>query len=138
MSCGERAGEPTGIINIGIPNATFAVSPTSSGCKTEAEEKTAVEKEETERKGCYESPVPAGCIKVNVIQPALGLETVFEGSQHPSGTNGFGSGLNASAWSFEGAASGRLRLSTTFATTGTTTGGVHEIGFAASELMTVK
>lgn len=134
LRCGGRAGEEVAILKIGIPNG----APSSTGCVSEAAEKIAVEKEETESRGCYESPVPEGCIKVSLVQPALGLEEEYEGTLRPAWTNGFGNGLNASTQAFEGATSGHLRLATTFATTATLSGQYKLIGYSASELIEIK
>ncbi len=114
LRCGEREAEQVPIIRLGVPSGT---TPTPA-CQSEAAEAAEITKEETERKGCYATTVPAGCVKVNVVQPSLGLETEFEGTLRPTAVNGFGSGLNASTWKFEGAKSGALHLSTTFTTKG--------------------
>ena len=132
--CGERAEETTAITLIGRPNGSAAVT----GCKTESEEKNEIEAEESGRTGCYASPVPAGCMKMTVIQPSLGLETVYEGTMRPSYANGFGSGLNPSSLRFEGATSGRLRLATSFATTMSFTGSWRWSGYSNYELIQAK
>ncbi len=135
VRCGEREEEAAAIVKIGTPTGSTPVT----GCKSEEDETAEIEKEENERKGCYASPVPAGCIKVAVLQPSLALETVFEGSLRPTWRNGSGSGLNPSRWVLEGERSGRLRLSTGFATTGTASGTTRQVGgFRAIELLQLK
>ncbi len=130
--CGEREETDTAIIKIGTPVGAAV----KNGCKTEEEEKTEIEAEETGRTGCYATTVPAGCIKVDIVQPSLALETDFQGSLRPKGKEG-SAPLSPSRWTFEGATSGNLRLTTAFATTGTTTGEVKETGFG-TELVQLK
>ncbi len=131
LRCGEREEEPRAIVKIGVPTGSTPVT----GCKSEEEEKAEIEKEENERKGCYASPVPAGCIKIDVAQPMLGLETVFEGTLRALAKNGGGNGLNFSRWKFEGEKSGKLRLSSEFVTTSTVTGEIALVGFGSTELI---
>ncbi len=131
LRCGEREESEAPILRLGVPSGTTP----SPACKSEEEEKTEIEAEESGRTGCYATTVPAGCMKVNIVQPSLALETVFEGSLRPHVVDGAGTGLNASRWKFEGATSGKLRLATEFATSGTTTGEVKTSGLGASELL---
>ncbi len=134
LRCGEREETEVTIVKIGVPNGAAP----STGCESEPAELEATKKEEEERRGCYASPVPAGCIKVNIVQPALGLETVFEGSVGARVLDGSGNGLNASRLRVEGASSGRLRLSTAFATEATMTREVWVSGLGGNELLQAK
>ncbi len=120
--CGEHLGETEEtIIKIGIPTGTTA----TPGCKSEAVEDSEIQSEEQQHTGCYTGPAPKGCIKIDMVEPAVGLETVMEGTLRPRSFNGFGSGLNPTLFVYEGETSGRLRLSTnaavTFSATGSTT-----------------
>ncbi len=144
LRCGEREETQVTIVKIGQPNGA---APTP-GCESEATEVGEIKKEEEERRGCYATPVPAGCIKVNVVQPALGLETVFEGSVRARVLDGSGNGLNASRLRFEeyvrenptenGQNGGFLRLSTQFADKGHLVGEVKVSGLAGDELLQSK
>jgi hypothetical protein len=135
LMCNEAEATKKPLVRIGIPNGAAAPA---AACKTEAERTTEIANEETERKGCYAEVVPEGCVKVDIIVPVLGLEQIFEGTQQPSAKNGFTSGLHPSAWEFVGTAVGKLHLKGVFATTGTTSGKILEVGFSALQLVTAK
>jgi hypothetical protein len=77
-------------------------------------------------------------VKVNIIVPTLGLEQIFEGTQQPIAKNGITNGLHPSTWEFTGPAVGKLHLKGVFTTTGTTSGGVKEVGFGSLQLITAK
>jgi hypothetical protein len=124
------------------PLLTLGVAPgaaaESAECKSEAERATEIEKEETERKGCFATTVPEGCIKFNLVVPSLGLEERFEGTQQPKITNGITNGLHPTALTWEGAALGKLHLNGTFATTAALSGSAKAIGFGSIQLITAK
>ena len=134
LRCGERAGEKVSVAVIGVPEGASA----PAGCQPETAEAEEINKEEAGRTGCDASPVPPGCVKVNIVQPELGLETVFEGSVRTRVVNGFGNGLNPSHLKFEGATSGRLHLAGRFTTTGSMTGEIGVLGFGGRELIQAK
>jgi hypothetical protein len=136
LQCYEAEAVKHAVVRIGIPNGTAA--PTAE-CPTEAVRGEQITTEETERKGCFATTVPEGCVKVDIIVPALGLEQIFEGTQQPAATNGFTNGLHASEWKFNDPVMlGKLHLKGVFATVGTTTGVVKEIGFGSIQLITAK
>ena len=134
LRCGEREEEAVPIFKLGAPAPATASTP----CETKAAEETEVKKEEEERKGCYASPVPSGCVKLTLIEPSLGLEQPWEGSLRATWANGFGNGFNASKMKFEGEASGRLRTPSSFADPATFTGQLRVSGAGSGELITVK
>jgi hypothetical protein len=137
LRCGEREEETAGIAKIGVPEGTTQKPRPCNLPQTEAEEAKEVESEEAERKGCYASPVPSGCVKVDVVTPSLGLEEAFDGSLRARTLNGSGNGLHPSVVRLEGAISGRLRLSTEFADAATVVGQVNVDGFGG-ELIQLK
>jgi hypothetical protein len=132
--CVENESVKSGLAEIGVPKG----APLTTGCKTEAEEAAAVEKEESERTGCYATTVPEGCIKVNLVVPSLGLETVFEGTQRPLAVNGFSSGLHPSRWLFAGPAEGKLHLRGVYSDVMAASGEVKVSGLASLSLFTVR
>ncbi len=134
LRCGEREEQQTTIARIGVP-AGVAANP---GCASEGGELSEVTTEEEEREGCYAATVPEGCIKVNIVEPSLGLETVFEGSLHLLVRNGSGNGLNPSRWIAGGQVSGMLRQLGAFASTATVTGEIKISGLGDSELIQAK
>ncbi len=118
LRCGEREETQSAIVMIGWPTGAAPVN----ACYSEEEEAAQISAEETARKNCYATTVPAGCIKFNIVQPSLALEDVYEGSLRALYKNGSGSGLNPSRMKFEGAISGSLHLSSSFASTSSFTG----------------
>jgi hypothetical protein len=135
LGCAESEGVGHPIVTIGLPPGAAAPS---AECKTEAEKATEIEKEETERKGCFATSVPEGCIKMNIVLPSLALEEVFEGTQQPKIVNGFTSGLHPSSWEYAGTPLGKLHLKGTFTTTLALTGSAKTIGFGSLQLITAK
>jgi hypothetical protein len=122
-------------LEVGIPNG----APTTTGCHGEAEQAAANAKEEEERRGCYSTTVPEGCIKVNVVVPAAAQELVFEGTLRPDWRNGFTTGVKPSVVELSGAADeGTLRLAGAFATSAAVTGRADAIGFGSIQLLTAK
>jgi hypothetical protein len=136
LICVARGEEFLGAsLEVGIPNG----AATTTGCHGEAEQAAANAKEEEERRGCYATTVPEGCIKVNVVVPAAAQELVFEGTLRPEWSNGFNSGIRPSAVQLSGAADeGTLRLAGAFATSAAVTGKGLPIGFGSIQLLTVK
>jgi hypothetical protein len=135
VECTEAEATKKVLVRIGIPNG--AAAPTAA-CKTETERGTEIAAEEEARTGCFATTVPEGCVKVNIIVPTLGLEQIFEGTQQPLAKNGITNGLHPSTWEFTGPAVGKLHLKGVFTTTGTTSGGVKEVGFGSLQLITGK
>jgi hypothetical protein len=143
VECGERGEEQTSIIKIGAPTTQTSAEKSANekrGCENEEEEVEQEANEVTNKEGCYKSvPAPAGCIGVDVIVPAIGLEVTYGGTQRAKGKNGSGNGLNQSTWVFEGAASGELVCQTTGCEAkGVTYGEVKEQGFAGVQLVVNK
>jgi hypothetical protein len=134
LVCVENETGKLALAQIGIPKG----APLTTGCKTEAEEAAAVEKEEEERTGCDAVTVPEGCIKANLVVPSIGMEAVFEGTQRPQLLNGFVNGLHPSRWTFTGAAEGKLHLRGVYSDVMSATGVVKVSGFQAVQLVTVK
>jgi hypothetical protein len=135
LNCAESESVAHAIVTIGLPPGAAAPS---AECKTEAEKATEIEKEETERKNCFATTVPEGCIKMNVALPTLALEEVFEGTQQPKITNGFTNGLHASTWEWTGSPLGKLHLKGAFTTTMALSGTAKAIGFGSIQLITAK
>ncbi len=129
LRCGEREEAAIPIVKIGTPTGT---TPTT-GCKSEEEEAAEISAEETARKGCYATTVPAGCVKVDLVEPSLAVEEVYQGSLRPSYRNGTAP-LSASRWKYEATTSGDLRLATAFATTLAWVGEIRFTGFATELL----
>ncbi len=134
LRCGERAVEAIPILRTGAPTGAAPFV----GCRTEAEELAVAEKEETGDAGCYAASVPPGCVKITIVQPALGVEALFVGTLRPAVLNGFGNGLNATTLKYEGATSGRLRMSSSPAATLTVTGAQRLAGYGSYELLQVR
>jgi hypothetical protein len=132
-TCVEREGVQVVLMRIGIPNG----APATTGCRSEAEEATAVAKEEEERKGCYATTVPEGCVKLDMVAPSLGLEAVFEGTVLPRMIEGFSSGLHPSTWEFTGGLA-KLHLQGSFASTASASGTPKMVGFAGLQLIVAK
>jgi hypothetical protein len=133
LSCVENEGAQSSLIRLGIPNG----APATSGCRSEAEETAALTMEEEERKGCYATSVPEGCVRMNLIAPAIGLEAVFEGTLTPKMRDGFANGLRASMWQFPGAAA-KLHLKGAFASTALSSGEAKMVGSGGIQLITAK
>jgi hypothetical protein len=127
--CFERASEGIRFASLRIGIPTGAPAPTVA-CPTEAERGTEIEKEETERVGCYAVAVPEGCVKLTWLVPSLGLETTFEGSEQMRWINGFTNGTHPSSWGPEGTQVGRLHLRGVFSTTAEPSGQTVEDGFS--------
>jgi hypothetical protein len=132
--CYEAEGSRRALLKVGIPSAA---PPPAAGCATEAERAAEIEKEETERTGCYATTVPEGCVKLTWVVPGLGLESTFEGTEQPQWRNGFTNGLHMSAWEFLGAQLGKLHLRGVFSTTAEPSGTTREPGFSM-QLITAK
>jgi hypothetical protein len=130
LTCMEREGVQSVLVRIGIPGG----APTTTGCRSEAEEATALAKEEEERKGCYATAVPEGCVKLDMIAPSLGLEAVFEGTVLPRIVNGIANGLHPSVWELTGGLA-KLHLQGGFTSTALASGAPKMIGFAGEQLI---
>jgi hypothetical protein len=85
-------------------------------------------------------PSPEGCVKLNVVDAGLNIETEYEGYVEPRATNGVGNALSPSSWEFQGHAHGEpsLHAAETPEAELTATGFVKMLGFNGQELMTVK
>jgi hypothetical protein len=134
LSCVEIESTPRALLEVGTPNG----APATTGCVTEAEQVAANAKEEEERRGCYATTVPEGCIKVNVVVPAAAQELVFEGTLRGIWRNGFTSGIKPSELAFQSETMGKLHLAGTFGTTATVSGGLKMPGLGTIQLMTEK
>jgi hypothetical protein len=140
--CGEREEERTGLVQIGYPTGE---EPAVHACKTTAEETSEMEAERTGHLHCFKveegsgTPEPAGCINVTIVDPTAGLEIRYGGSLRPKWTNGAGTGLNASKWTWEGIGSNELQCQLLGChSPGTTTGSAKTVGFEAQELIQAK
>jgi hypothetical protein len=130
LVCVENEGAQLPLVKIGIPNGL----PASSGCHNEAEAAAAQAKEEEERKGCYATSVPEGCVKLDMLAPALGLEAVFEGSVLPKVLDGFSTGLRPSSLEYTGGLA-KLHLHGGFANTALASGTSKLVGFGGMQLI---
>ena len=135
LRCGVREEEPeVPLVRIGIPNGA---APHAPGCAGGAEE-VEVKNEESEREGCYASPAPPGCIKIDVVDPGTALEAVYEGSVWARVLNGFGNGLSASRLEFASGEPGKLHLSGNFEEAAEVTGVTRVSGLSDVELLQAK
>jgi hypothetical protein len=134
-SCDEFEGTKRPLLKIGVPAG--APAPSVGCTATEAERAAEIEKEETERTGCYATTVPEGCISLTWVSPALGLEAVFQGSEQAVWRNPAFTGLHLANWELTGPQVGKLHLAGSFSTTATGSGGASEGGFMA-QFLTVK
>jgi hypothetical protein len=133
LTCIEREGVQAVLVRIGIPNG----APATTGCRSEAEEATAIGKEEEERKGCYAATVPEGCVKLDMVAPSLGLEAVFEGTVLPRIVNGFATGLHPSVWELTGGLA-KLHMQGSYASTALASGAPKMVGFAGTQLIVAR
>jgi hypothetical protein len=86
---------------------------------------------------CETFPVPAGCIKVQILVPELAVDDPFEGFSLPLNTNGVKNGLSPSTWSFEGRGHEPcLRFALNTERCGFTKGIVKILGYNNQELVT--
>jgi hypothetical protein len=133
LVCVENEGVASALVRIGIPSG----APTTTGCRSEAQEAAAIAKEENERNGCYAIEVPEGCVRMDVVAPAIGLEASFEGTFDPKMRDGFANGLHPSTWELNGGP-GLLHLRGTFATTSAVSGATKMVGLGSLQLITAK
>jgi hypothetical protein len=97
---GLREEEEANVYRIGVGAEHASCYPT---------EKAVVEGKEVERAASWQR-VPHGCIKLNIVVPAIPLERVVYGTLEPRVLNGVVNGLHPTRLEF-GAAAGRLAVS---------------------------
>jgi hypothetical protein len=134
FECVEIESSKFPLVRVGLPTGAPG---RPAACETEAQRAAQIEKEETERTGCYATTVPEGCVKLTWVVPALGIEETFEGSEQPRWKSAFTSGVHPSFLEFEGASVGKLHLHGSFSTTAVPSGDNVVHGFVM-QLITVK